>query len=160
MIPDLELRQENVAVDRRHQYQRKGTPALLRLRLLDLQGNPRKDVNCIVTVDGTLIPRSTDDQGRLEVPMPPGALSAVLDYDDENGSPIRRRLQLGGVDPDSEDKGIRERLANLGHCELEQDGEDADLEAAVRSFQKSQNIEPNGRLDKSTREKLKAVHGC
>ena len=94
------------------------------------------------------------------MPIRPDAVEAVLDYDDEDGYPVRRRLKLGGVDPDCEEKGIRERLANLGHCELgSQDTEDSGLEHAIRSFQESQKIEPTGSLDDETRQKLKATHG-
>jgi N-acetylmuramoyl-L-alanine amidase len=159
-IPDLKLREENAAVDQRHRYLRKGTPATLRLQLLDLEGQPREGVNCIIAVDGALTNRTTDGEGRLEVPIRPDAVEAVLDYDDEDGYPVRRRLKLGGVDPACEEKGIRERLANLGHCELgSQDTEDSGLEHAIRSFQESQKIEPTGSLDDETRQKLKATHG-
>jgi N-acetylmuramoyl-L-alanine amidase len=181
---------ENAAVDNRHIYVRKGTPAVLRLQILDCEGEPRAGVKCAISIDGELTGQTTDGAGRLQIKIRPHAVEAIVLYDDSDGYPVRRTLQLGGVDPGSEEKGIRQRLANLGYCELDtdvmesantetsdanEDSDDSDLEAdesadsdaeiddlayAIWAFQSSQNIQPTGRLDDQTRQKLMNIHGC
>jgi N-acetylmuramoyl-L-alanine amidase len=189
-IPDLRSRTEDAAVDKCNVFVRKGTPAILRLQILDYEGKPRANVLCNISIDGDLSEQTTDGLGQLQIKIRPNAVEAVVLYDDSDGYSVRRTLQLGGVDPRSEKLGVRQRLANLGYCDLESDvtesgdteasdtnddSDDSDAEVdessdsdaqtddlayAISDFQTSQGIEPTGTLDDETRQKLMDTHGC
>jgi hypothetical protein len=57
--------------------------------------------------------------------------------------------------------GIAQRLNNLGYgpvpCGLEVTA--SDISSAVGLFQSANDIEPSGRVDDATREKVKELHG-
>ena len=118
VVPNKQIKEESGTTEQRHRFRRKGTPARLRLQLLNRDFQPRAGVSYILEVDGALKEGTTNRQGLLEAAIPPGAVAAVLTYDNEDGFPMRRRLQLGGVDPHSEERGIRQRLANLGYYDV------------------------------------------
>ena len=159
-IPDHVSREEAGATETRHRFRRKGVAAVLRLKLLDRAGKPRPALPYVLQVDGKNSQGSTDGNGLLEVSIPPDAAEAVLTYELDGGVTIQRRLRLGGTDPSTEGDGLRQRLANLGY--LPPDAVESDrgqLERAVRAFQQSQELEPTGSVDDSTRKKLRQVHG-
>ncbi len=70
-------------------------------------------------------------------------------------------LQLGNLDPISEVRGVKQRLANLGFdCgNTNNDELNEDLEGALSAFQSAHDLDVTGEIDQATRDKLKDVHG-
>jgi len=112
-IPDLRNKQETGATEQRHQFRKKGTPALLRLQIMrpaeqeeeqpaeptdeevpdeepldvteedplqpdDEPEEPWANAPYILNIDGKLSEGQTDGEGRIEVPIPPGARKGRL----------------------------------------------------------------------------------
>jgi hypothetical protein len=157
-IPEKELKQIGRPTDQRHRFVRKGLPCKLRLCLKWLD-EPRRNTPYILDIDGTLHNGTTDDDGFIEVVIPPGAARGQLTV---GADPIFQQvytLDLGGMDPITETVGIQKRLRNLGyHCEPTGEMDDATASAIAR-FQKKYALEPTGELDSPTIDELKSRHG-
>jgi hypothetical protein len=95
---------------------------------------------------------STDGDGYLKVPIPPGAQSGVLRVKEGTIVDVFQ-LGFGTLDPIETDEGVRERLMSLGY----EVGED--LAAAVRAFQSKEKMTVNGNIDASLQAKLKEKFG-
>jgi len=157
-IPEKHLKQIGRPTDQRHRFVRKGLPCKLRLCLKWLD-EPRRNTPYVLNIDGTLHNGTTDDEGCIEIVIPPGSASGQLTV---GADPIFQQvytLDLGGMDPITETVGIQKRLCNLGfHCEPTGEMDDATASAIVR-FQKKYALEPTGELDASTTDELKSRHG-
>jgi putative peptidoglycan binding protein len=157
-IPDKNLKVVERPTDQRHRFVRKGLPCKLRLCLKWLD-EPRRNAPYVLDIDGTLHNGTTDDEGCIEVLIPPQAASGRLTV---GADPVCQQvytLDLGGLDPITETVGIQKRLRNLGfHCEPTGEMDDATASAIAR-FQKKHALEPTGELDASTIDKLKSRHG-
>jgi hypothetical protein len=65
------------------------------------------------------------------------------------------------MDPIDEPTGVRKRLLNLGYlCQPEGAADADDLQAALRKFQEKNSLDVTGKIDDSTKAKLKDLHGC
>jgi len=121
---------------------------------------PLKNCPFILEIDGTLSNGTTDGEGKVEVPLPPHASKGRLIF--KAGTPEERviPLDLGAMDPITEMTGVRKRLLNLGiPCKPAGDTMTPDLEAALLRFQEASSLDMTGKLDDTTRDKLKEVHG-
>jgi hypothetical protein len=157
-IPEKKLKQIGRPTDQRHSFVRKGLPCKLRL-CLKLLDEPRRNVPYVLNIDGTLHNGTTDDNGCIEVVIPPGAAGGQLTVGADSICQQVYTLDLGGMDPITETVGIQKRLWNLGfNCELTGEMDDATASAIAR-FQAKQELEPTGELDASTIDKLKSCHG-
>ena len=154
----------------------------LRLRLRDPFMRPIKDAPCWLRID------DTDDTGQPKPPIAVYLLSSadgliehpitrtVMEGELEvqpsaDGTRLREKFDLfiGGLDPVSENSGLRARLNNLGYfAGLTEGIEDKEqLRWAIEEFQFDQGIKPqNGDFDdknnktiKATRKKLVEAHG-
>ena len=122
-IPDTEQRKEVRATDAAHVFQAAIPRLFLRVKLLDVDGQPLKGVPCEVTVppDNQPVPQSADGAGILEQQVPrsrdmtgrivaqltpkPPAVPRSIEYD----------LLIGNLDPQTELVGQQARLGNLGY---------------------------------------------
>ncbi|MFO0555066.1 MAG: peptidoglycan-binding protein [Polyangiaceae bacterium] len=68
-------------------------------------------------------------------------------------------IQIGHLDPPTEDSGVRQRLINLGYLTPETELDEDCVAAAVWQFQALHELEATGRIDDGTRDKLVEVHG-
>ena len=153
-VPEKRIKTVNKPTDKIHTFVRKGTPAKVRLQLLDFERRPRRDLPYTVDVDGVTTNGKTDAEGMVEVYAPLGARSAKLIVNGPRGNE-EYQMDLGHIDPVELDEGVRQRLENLGfHC----DGNE--MSEAVRAFQKEKGIPETGEADDNTRSKLKEAHGC
>jgi N-acetylmuramoyl-L-alanine amidase len=173
-IPELTLREESIATNRSHRFRVARPHAVLRLRLLDWDGHPRKGLAYTLDIDGDVRRGATDGDGKIEERIPPRAGRAVLRVEDPARDPARRRFQrpahddapeeyvlsLGSLDPITTTSGVRMRLLNLGYLRGSFDDPEEALRAAIRSFQESRGREPTGRLDEALAADLEAQHGC
>lgn len=153
-IPDIRKKVENGDTEQRHRFRRKGTPYEFRIQILQ-NGKPRASESYRLDIDGRLQDGETDDQGWIEVPIPPNAREGHLHM--SKGGVYE--LDLGHLDPMDELKGIQQRLRNLGFYGGAIDGETGPLtEGAIAIFQLRQEIEQTGKLNDATRDKLFSTH--
>jgi hypothetical protein len=184
-VPPLKKGYESAATEQRHRYRLKDTPAMLHLRLVDDENEPRAGIDYTLNVNGHFIEGRTDDDGCIDESIRPNTGKVILtvrppppeqddDQDDQvyTGPPTQNstsmqqqeaveeyEIQLGAIDPASEIVGIQERLHNLGYELVEPSGElDQPTQNALRHFQGRNKLEVTGILDDATKQKLEEIH--
>lgn len=121
---------------------------------------PRAEVPYILNLDGRLSNGTTDSEGRVEISIPPTARQGTLTLEPGSAQATVIPLKLGCLDPVSELRGVKERLANLGfECGDRSEEETAEFRAALATFQEAHGLDPTGRIDDATRDSLEGVHG-
>jgi N-acetylmuramoyl-L-alanine amidase len=159
VIPDKQLREESRPTDKRHTFRRKGVPEKLKIVLRDARDVPRKNIQYLLTVDGALSKGTTDQNGMLEVPIPPDAREGQLVVGDGDKQETYT-LRLGHLNPVTEVSGVQMRLNNLGIDCGPEDGElNPQTVEAIRQFQEQFRLEATGEVNDQTRQKLLDVHG-
>ncbi|MGB9698785.1 MAG: LysM peptidoglycan-binding domain-containing protein [Thermodesulfobacteriota bacterium] len=154
-IPDKEEKEESIATGLKHRFRRKGVPEKLEL-VLCLEGEPRRNEDYELEIDGKLTKGTTDSEGKVSIPIPPGARKGKLILV-KSGEEFN--LDLGYLDPITEITGVQARLANLGF-DLDVSGKwDEKSKEALKLFQKQNKLEPSGEIDETTRNKLQEVYG-
>ena len=157
-IPEKRPRQESGQTENSHRFVRKGIPATLKLRFVD-EDEPRANVPCVVEIDGVRQSLTTDDDGVLELPIPPGARRGSVEVG-EGEEVVTYALELGRLDPFDSVRGVQQRLANLGFLQEESDGAwGAPTADAAWAFQEMYDLEPTGKLDDALCERLRELHG-
>jgi Putative peptidoglycan binding domain len=158
-IPPRDEKAVACAADAKHKFVRKGAISKLRLCLLE-GGQPRANQKYRLVIDDEkVITGTTDGEGWIEVAIPPNAAKGELTVGD-NPLDAPYRLNLGGMDPITEPRGVQKRLRNLGFaCEVT--GEmDEPTRAALAMFQKGEDLDATGEPDRDTLDKVKARCGC
>lgn len=156
-IPDKRKKEVSCGTEKRHRFRKKGTPAQLRLKLLDEDDSPRANVKYSLQIEGRYFEGSTDGEGKLEQTIPPGAKKAVLMLEDDDPIP----LDLGHLDPVDTITGVQQRLRNLGYeCNEETGDLDDGTISALKAFQKDNDLEESGEPDQTTKDKLVEKHGA
>jgi hypothetical protein len=154
-IPERRLNWVNGATEVRHRFVAKGTPAKLRLRLLQ-EGQPRANVSYVLMLEGKIIRGTADNDGWLEQSIPPGAQQGRLIIGE---SREEHRISLGHLDPVDQISGVQQRLRNLALYGGPLDGQMNDgTRAALRLFQQRNRLHDTGELDESTRNTLRECH--
>lgn len=160
-IPDRAPKQYDAPAEQRHKFKLKGTPAKLRVRLLDAAGKARKNLPFKLKIDGRLSKGTTDSDGRVQTSIAPDAKLAVLTVTDSAGKILDLyELTLGGLNPVTEVSGLQQRLINLGFNCRPVDNEFGPItRAAMNAFQRSANLPATQDPDDATRDALVARHG-
>jgi hypothetical protein len=154
-IRGKEEKEESCASEERHRFRRKGVPEILKLQLL-YAGKPRAEINYTIIIDGISVSGATDEEGRLEHPIPPDAKEGELIL----GEDEKYQLFLGNLDPIHEVSGVQGRLRNLGFYNGSIDGELTDETVqAIQDFQVENELEPTGEPDSQTLDMLKKRYG-
>jgi N-acetylmuramoyl-L-alanine amidase len=157
-IPDKEEKWVARATEKRHSFVRKGVPALVRLALVDRDGNPRANERYILDIEGKLFTGVTKADGKIEYRIPPNARQGKLTVGAE-GKEVYT-LRLGHTDPVSKVSGVQSRLQNLGYDCGAIDGQMGPAtQSSLRAFQKKHGLQETGEPDEATLNKLKEVHG-
>jgi len=154
-IPDKVPGEVSAATDARYRYKKLGTPAMLRLRIHE-QSKPLEGVKYIAEIDGHPTQGKTDANGLIQLRIPPAARDAIVRvYKSDNEVEVHH-LNLGALDPITEDSGVQARLHNLGFdC-----GEHGSRYAhALRSFQVNNKLNPTGAPDSPTKDAIVKAHG-
>ncbi|WP_437596088.1 peptidoglycan-binding protein [Sorangium sp. So ce590] len=157
-IPDKRLGAAACVTAQRHVFRRRGVPEKLNIELR-AENAPRADLAYVLTIDGIAHEGRTGSDGRVKAWIPPGARRGTLAI----GEAERYELALGHLAPVSEEKGVRARLVSLGYLPHEAEAAPegaAPVIAAVREFQRAQELEPTGVVDETTRRALVTVHGA
>lgn len=155
----LEIRPKVVSkeTEMRHRFVRRGEPARMRLRVLQENDEPRANQPYTLEIDGETHEGTTDPNGQLEVPIPATAQRGTLTIGPDN---VEFKLALGRVDPITELSGVQGRLNNLGYNVGATDGQlGPKTRAALKYFQRRNKLEPTGRPDEATKNKLREQHG-
>jgi len=154
-IPEKDKREESGGTEQRHRFKKKGTPAKLRLQIME-DDQPRANVDYTLVIDGQIFSGTTDGDGKIEQSIPPNAKKGVLIL--ENDTPIS--LQLGHIDPIEMITGVQQRLLNLGFdCGGVNGNLDPETKKALREFQETYGLTVSGELDTPTKDKLLQKHG-
>ena len=154
-IPELEIKKESRGADSRHVFKRKGVPAKLKMQLF-LLGEPRKNEDYVLELDGKLITGKLDGEGKLEQFIPPNCKGGSLKL--KSGKEIIP-IKLGHLNPIDEISGIKQRLNNLGfHCGGEDNSWSDQGKAALKEFQAKHKLPESGALDAATKSKLQELH--
>lgn len=154
-IPDKQEKTESCATEQRHRFRKKGVPAKFVLQLLD-DDQPRAGVDYTLEIDGQVFSGKTDSEGKLEHSIPPDAKKGKLVIDGTE----EHELELGELDPITEERGLRARLENLGFIAGPQGSSADELKEAIEAFQQKNNLKVTGKADDQTRNKLLEIHGC
>ena len=156
-IPDREIREIDGSTEQRHRFRYKTGNARLKLRLLK-EDEPRANEPYRLIIEGRDLRGNLDNEGRLEVQIPADAHQAVLMLGERGEEKIA--LRIGNLDPVEEARGVQQRLNNLGfYCGAEEDRLTAGAETALKLFQSKHGLEPTGRIDDATKNRLQEVHG-
>jgi hypothetical protein len=160
-IPNKVQREESIQTEKQHTFCLGGTPSVLRIRLLKW-GVPRAALDYRLEIEGTLTQGKTSASGLIEARIPCDARNGkitLLCGDTVEEYP----LQIGSMSPAAEISGAALRLHNLGYA-LDPVGEsdkiDPRFAGALRSFQKSHNLEPTGELNEATTSRIVEVYGA
>jgi hypothetical protein len=158
-IPEKRIKEQQKGTDQTHKFVRLGTPAKVRLRLLDFERKPRKNVRYVATVDDNRTEGTSDADGMIEFYAKPTAREVHLILT-ENGRREEHRLQLGHMDPADSLSGVQRRLHNLGYDCGGEDGTLGDAtRAALRAFQQERELPITGEADDATQSALRELHG-
>ena len=156
-VRDKEEKEESCASEKKHRFKRKGVPERLRIQFMDEEDKPRANEAYVLEIDGELSEGQTDGDGKVEIPIPPNAKKGKISFRDSGDE---YELDLGDLDPITETSGIQARLSNLGFYKGDIDGKmSEELERAIHKFKEAKELEPNGRLDETTRSKIKEAYG-
>jgi hypothetical protein len=163
-IPDLRHKDVSVKTDAKHRFRRKGVPGKLVLRLAFANGDPRANVRFQLTIDGAVKSGTTDADGYLRVTLPCNAASGTLKIlrnpEDDDSEDEELELTLGALPPGDDVGGIQARLANLGCGDLEEDGTlGPKTQAALKTFQRANDLPDTGQPDAATCDRLRELHG-
>jgi len=156
-IPDVRLRQESRPTEQRHRFHLLVPSCRFRLRFLDDRQRPRAGLAYVLTIDDKTTNGSLDGDGGLDVPIPANAATGTIQLQTDP-DPEVYPLDLGHLDPPSAATGIRARLNNLGFTCASDGDWDADLQRAMRRFQRSRDLPTTDQLDAATRQALTDGH--
>jgi len=154
-IPERGNKSVSRPVDARHKFTRKGEPTKLKLRLTVLD-EPRAKEPYTLTFGEKVIHGVTDEDGKLEHPIPGETQSATLTL---SGGAEVYDISIGALRPVSDNVGVQRRLENLGFDCGGESGVIGDAtRAALKRFQSQYGLEPTGEPDEATRAKLEELH--
>jgi len=157
-IPELREKEETGGTEQRHRFRRKSVPSKLKLRFLDAKSRPRAGEPYDLDIDGQKYSGSLDSDGALEVSISPNVRKGKLTVG-QGDEQEEYELDLGHLDPLAEVSGVQARLMNLGYDCGSVDGKlGPETEEALAAFQEDNDLEPSGKLDQTTLDKLFQVH--
>jgi hypothetical protein len=126
-----------------------------RLKLAQPDRSPIANAAYVLVVGGKEHQGTTDGDGVLELQLPLDAKDGELHV----GSSTRA-IQVGGLEPLHSLRGIQGRLLNLGYSPGPIDGQLSDRTiSAIKAFQASQGLTPDGIVNEATRARLKSAYG-
>ena len=159
LIPDKEPTGADVATGATHTFRLKRSRTLLRLRLLDANGEPWANRPFELAAGDHRTSGTTGADGKIEEPIPPDAPDGHLRLDIGDNKAIEVDLRLGHLDPVEEVSGVQARLNNLGFRCGAVDGIAGPLTtAAVMAFQQACDLPATGEADAATRAALRRKH--
>ncbi|MCH8806992.1 MAG: peptidoglycan-binding protein [Planctomycetes bacterium] len=161
-IPPLKERTETGQTDMRHKFVRVGQPTIFRLRLAQ-NGKPIANRPYTIQFEcGHKVSSATNDEGRLQCPMPSTARRAKLCVQEKDET-LEYDLKFGHLEPVEHLTGVQQRLRHFGYYSGPTNGtQNKQTTAALKSFQqpKARELETTGDPDDPTRARLRDEHGA
>lgn len=158
VIPEIDPGGEEKPDKKRHRFRRKGVPAVLKFQMLQ-EGEPRKNEPWILDLDGKRLEGTTDDEGRFDVVIPPGARSGILRVGQGVHETVQR-VELGHLEPFDTVLGVQQRLTNLGFYEGLEDGQwSQGVKRAIDAFLVEHDGQTEDEVSEATLEKIRDAHG-
>jgi len=107
---------------------------------------------------------TTDGDGVIGLQLPATTERAVVQLTQRD---LQLQVLVGHLDPVSSESGVRARLQNLGYLPtdprrdlLNEQARRAQLERAIRSFQRDQDLQVTGEIDEQVRAALREEQGA
>jgi hypothetical protein len=151
-VPDKTQAEKRVASGSRHRFTVRGATVALKLTLRDRKGSPIANKPFELAVGGVTRTGTTNGDGYLEVRVPVTSREGTLKI-----AGVTFPIAVGHLDPVDEPSGLQQRLRNLGllpHASPTA----AQIEDALRWFQKVNDLPESGTADAATRDKLLEKH--
>lgn len=160
VIPDKTPKTTSVPTGARHTFVVGTAPAHISIELRKFDGAPMSGVKYKLEVADLVVEQTTGSDGRIQHGIYSVATAGTLTIWMPNRSlPYIFDLKIGDLDGLTSDRGIRQRLNNLGFQCGVGDSIDADARLAIRAFQCEHSAEVNGRVADELRNRLLAQHG-
>jgi hypothetical protein len=160
-VPAATVKTVELATGKTHKLAVSVPRPRLRIRVLDVNGNPVANQFCFVSID-TPLPATTDSDGKIDVPLEPDhPVEGELFFPDLK---LKYHLMIGGLDPENTEKGEKHRLNNMGYFagvhEDDQpgDADDWQLRWAKEEFERDHGVK-HPAFDKFDPDKLAKEHG-
>jgi N-acetylmuramoyl-L-alanine amidase len=161
-IPDKRPKEESGGTEIRHRFKMKTPSQTLVLQIipstLPIHSNtqkPQRSIPYTLSIGNRTIEGETESEGIIRVEkVPPDVNRAILTI-------MGRSIQIliGHLDPEDEDSGIQGRLHNLGYLRGGMGSiPGPQLQAALRTFQKLNNLQVAGEPNTETQTKLKDLN--
>ena len=156
-IPEIETDWLALDAGKKNVFRRPGPPRLLKLRLVDDDGDPIANEAVAMSGTGVQAELTTDGAGCVEVEVPvrncKSLLVTVGDREIE--------LDVADLDPVDSVTGVQARLSNLGYFVGTRDDDYGETtRACVSEFQSDNQLPQTGVACAMTRQKLVDKHGC
>jgi Putative peptidoglycan binding domain len=162
-VPDRVQLVFNRATDSSHDFKVHVDTMVLKLRLLDQDGEPRKNRPVTLRVETrdtgaastqAAAQQQTDADGNLNIEIASHVTSGSIEVDGEVFD-----LAIGGLDPIDTESGVAQRLANLGYLVLSESKLDPEhLKLAIQDFQLDHDLPATGEAA-DIQEPLKDAYG-
>jgi hypothetical protein len=166
-VPEIEQKNEPAPTDKLTTFKLTVGPIRLRVRLTK-HTKPRPDEGYELELFSSAAPGEpgsgdsvlegqTDGDGWIDQPIPITAKSATLSL--REGKELHD-LRIGHLDPHDESSGVQGRLRGLGFYFGKLDGDvGPKTQAAIRRFQKANELTVSGELDDATASALRDAYG-
>lgn len=166
-IPVPEKKELDCATEQRHRFVCKVPPIKLRLKVLDVAGQPISNATVKLSGGDEAGVLKTDASGMVERRIFPATHALRVKIESPKlPETFESQLSVGELDPIDTRTGQIARLNNLGYhagaVRLPESPEDEErFKSAVEEFQCEEKISPiNGKCEGATLDRLKQAHGC
>lgn len=161
-IPDKQVKTEPVDTEQLHRFKVRFPKFMLRLVLKTPEGEPLRNTECELSVEGETYKLTTDSDGLVEQKIPAAAENGRLTVKGESSLFDKEiPIKIGHLDPVDEKTGQIARLNNLNYFAGPIDDIDQkQFSSAVEEFQCDHGLKVDGKCGPATQAKLKEVHGC
>jgi hypothetical protein len=161
-IPDRTKKEASAATETAHTFRLVSKKQLIRIALVDRQGNGIANRAYYLVVGSVEYRGQTSNAGIVEHPVAANAQRGVLTVwmtEDSSGPGITWEVLIGHLDPLEEVSGAKARLNNLGYdCGAPDDTVDERMTNAIAAFQEARGLSKTGKLDDATRRELGEFH--
>jgi hypothetical protein len=158
VIPDPQLRTEDKPADQLHTFVRKSYKTTIHIVVEDEMGKPFKSTNYDLKVGEESYQGTTGGDGSITQEISADETSGELTIHASGGG-YSWTLDIGHLDPDETDDGVKGRLHNLGFdVDSGREGFDEQAVIALKAFQYAAGLPVTGTMDDTTRNKLLKLH--
>jgi hypothetical protein len=158
-LPDPKIESLPVTLGATNSYTAKIPTVPLKIAMKGSDGKPLVGQKYVIEGLGAPIEGTTDGSGLVSEQIPATTPSCRLVFKDAKLSYV---INVGHLDPVTEDSGVRQRLEHLGFLGSPLDrmhSRPPSLERAIRAYQSARGLQPTGTLDDKTRDALEKEHG-